>query len=73
MPQTLSLPIKVFDFFSGCGGTCVGFERAGIEVAYALDSDDDARASFLRYPKFKDVTLEGRVIEEVEPEEITRP
>lgn len=71
MPQTLSLPIKVFDFFSGCGGTCVGFEKSGLDIVYALDSDEDARASFLRYPKFNGVTVEARLIEEVEPKEIS--
>lgn len=71
MSQTLSLPIKVFDFFSGCGGTCVGFEKAGLDIVYALDSDEDARASFLRYPKFNGVTVEARLIEEVAPKEIS--
>lgn len=65
------LPIKVFDFFSGCGGTSVGFRRSGLDIVYALDSDDDARASFSHYPKFNSVTIEGRPIEQVRSSEIS--
>ena len=64
------LPIKVFDFFSGCGGTSVGFRRSGLDIVNALDSDDDARASFRHYRKFGDVTLEDRPIEQVDASEI---
>jgi len=40
------MPVKVFDFFSGCGGTSKGFELAGMDVVFGLDSDPDAGASF---------------------------
>jgi len=65
-----SLPIKVFDFFSGCGGTSIGFAKAGLEIVYALDNDEDARASFQSYSKFKDAQFENRAIEEVKPREL---
>ena len=39
-------PIRVYDFFSGCGGTSVGFRQAGIEHALAVDSCPDAIGTF---------------------------
>ena len=39
-------PIRVYDFFSGCGGTSVGFRQAGIKPALALDSCDQAINTF---------------------------
>lgn len=38
--------IRVFDYFSGCGGTSKGLENAGMEIVFALDNDPDAIASF---------------------------
>ncbi len=38
--------IKVFDFFSGCGGTSLGFAEAGMDVVFGLDNDPDAAATF---------------------------
>ena len=38
--------VKVFDFFAGCGGASRGFQEAGMEVVFALDSDLDARRTF---------------------------
>ena len=44
--------IVVFDFFCGCGGTSRGFQRAGIDVAFALDTDPDAKNTFTKnFPK----------------------
>ncbi|MEM9128203.1 MAG: DNA cytosine methyltransferase [Pseudomonadota bacterium] len=40
------MSIDVFDFFSGCGGTSKGFELAGLNPVFALDSDDDSAATF---------------------------
>lgn len=43
--------IKVFDFFSGCGGTSSGFSQAGLEIAMGLDIDPDSASSFrLNFP-----------------------
>lgn len=42
------MSIKVFDFFSGCGGTSLGFNNAGLEVVFALDNDLTALESFNR-------------------------
>ena len=38
--------VKVFDFFSGCGGASCGFRAAGMDVVFALDRDPDARRTF---------------------------
>jgi len=38
--------IVAFDFFCGCGGTSLGFQKAGIEVAFALDFNEDAKNTF---------------------------
>ncbi len=44
--------VKVFDFFSGCGGASRGFEDAGMDVVFALDWDADASRTFKRnFPK----------------------
>ena len=40
--------VKVFDFFSGCGGASCGFRTAGMDVVFALDRDRDARRTFER-------------------------
>ena len=67
MSKKKSLPIKVFDFFSGSGGSCIGFHRAGLEVIYALDNNKDARSTFTSYPPFRNVITEPDPIEEVKP------
>ena len=38
--------VQVYDFFAGCGGASCGFRAAGMNIAFALDHDTDARASF---------------------------
>lgn len=40
--------IAAFDFFCGCGGTSRGFQNAGIEIAFALDIDQDAKSTFTK-------------------------
>jgi DNA (cytosine-5)-methyltransferase 1 len=44
--MTGSLRIKVFDFFTGCGGTCAGFRKAGLDIVFALDNDADCKRTF---------------------------
>lgn len=39
-------PIKVFDFFTGCGGTCCGFRNTGMDIVFALDNDPIAANTF---------------------------
>ena len=38
--------VKVFDFFSGCGGASCGFMDAGMEIVFALDFDPDSRRTY---------------------------
>jgi len=38
--------IKVFDFFSGCGGTSKGFSNSGLDIVFAIDNDRDSGKSF---------------------------
>jgi len=38
--------IQVFDFFSGCGGTSLGFQQAGMNICFALDIDKDSVNTF---------------------------
>lgn len=40
------MTIKVFDFFSGCGGTSAGLRAAGMEIAFALDNDPDSAQTY---------------------------
>lgn len=57
------MKVKVFDFFSGCGGTSCGFREAGMDIRYALDKDVDAQASF--EANFPDAHLERKDIREL--------
>jgi len=62
--------VKVFDFFSGCGGASCGFRNAGMDIAFALDHDADARASF--EANFPEAHFEFADIREVNDETIRR-
>lgn len=42
------MPVKVVDFFSGCGGTSAGLRAAGLEIILGLDEDRDAARTFQR-------------------------
>ena len=48
MTHEYRLPIKVFDFFSGCGGASKGFENAGLEPVFAIDNNESAAKTFAR-------------------------
>lgn len=55
--------IKVFDFFSGCGGTSQGFKQAGFDVVFGLDFDEDASNSFkLNFPEASFINDDIRTI-----------
>ena len=58
-------PIRVYDFFSGCGGTSLGFVRVGIEHALAIDSCPDAISTFER--NFARATIINEPIESIQP------
>ena len=40
--------VAVYDFFCGCGGTSSGFKKAGMDIAFALDIDRDAKSTFTK-------------------------
>jgi DNA (cytosine-5)-methyltransferase 1 len=77
--QRIEKPIRVFDFFSGCGGTSAGLRDAGMEVVFALDLDADAAATFqANFPEAtfykRDVTrLRANSISKFVEEDRTRP
>jgi|KBSSwiStaDraftv2_1062776.scaffolds.fasta_scaffold573323_2 DNA (cytosine-5)-methyltransferase 1 len=39
-------PIRVIDFFCGCGGTSAGFRSAGLEICLGIDIDTDSQQTF---------------------------
>jgi DNA (cytosine-5)-methyltransferase 1 len=48
MTHQCQLPIKVFDFFAGCGGASKGFDDAGLESVFAIDNNISAATTFSR-------------------------
>ena len=59
--------IKVFDFFSGCGGTSQGLREAGLDIVMGLDIDTDAAQTFQRnFPKAKFLCKDIRKVREDE-------
>lgn len=63
-----NLPVKVFDFFSGCGGASQGFRDAGMEIVFALDWDTDAKCSFQQ--NFPSATFIAKDIRQVKEQTI---
>ena len=57
------MTIKVFDFFSGCGGASRGFRDAGMDIAFALDFDSDSQLTF--EVNFPSVRFERKDIREL--------
>lgn len=56
--------IKVFDFFSGCGGTSQGFHQAGMDIVFGLDFDVDAASSFrANFPQAAFINSDIRLID----------
>ena len=62
--------VKVFDFFSGCGGASCGFRAAGMDVVFALDSDPEAKRTYMA--NFPDVHFELVDIQAVAVEQVQR-
>jgi DNA (cytosine-5)-methyltransferase 1 len=59
---------RVVSTFSGCGGSCLGFEMAGYEIAYASEFVEAAADVYRR--NHPDVPLDTRDIREVDPTSI---
>lgn len=66
--RVLNLPIHVFDFFSGCGGTCKGFQDAGMKIIFAIDSDSGSQETFRN--NFPCTNLIPQKIENVDVQDI---
>ena len=64
----LDKPFKVFDFFSGCGGTSAGLRAAGFDIVLGLDNDRDAERTF--QANFPDAEFVCANIEEVAEESL---
>lgn len=60
--------LRVASTFSGCGGSCLGFEMAGFDVVYASEFIPEARETYAA--NHPGVPIDGRDIREVQPEEI---
>lgn len=60
--------LRVVSTFSGCGGSCLGFEMAGYLPLYASEFIDAARETYER--NHHGVFVDPRDIREVKPEEI---
>jgi len=60
--------VSVIDFFSGCGGTSVGFQEAGLSIAGAIDHDMDSADSFQE--NFPYATVLNRDIRTVSIDEV---
>ncbi len=64
------LTVKVFDFFSGCGGASRGFQEAGMDIVFGLDWDTDAEGSFKR--NFPSATFVAGDIRQVDEDSIRK-
>ncbi len=62
------MTVQVYDFFSGCGGASCGFRDVGMEIAFALDHDADARKSFVA--NFPDTHFACADVQDVSTEEV---
>lgn len=62
--------LKIVSTFSGCGGSCLGFEMAGYEALYANEFIDEARTTYER--NHPGVYVDGRDIRLVTAEEIRK-
>jgi DNA (cytosine-5)-methyltransferase 1 len=60
--------IRVYDFFSGCGGTSAGFRQARIQPALAVDSCPDAIRTFQK--NFPGVPVINEPIETIDVKQI---
>lgn len=45
-PVDLQKSPRVFDFFCGCGGSSLGLQASGMDIAFGLDNDPDAAKTY---------------------------
>jgi DNA (cytosine-5)-methyltransferase 1 len=63
-------PPHVVDFFCGCGGTSAGLRAAGMNIAFGLDFDAEAAATYRR--NFPEASFIEREIMKVSPTDVAR-
>lgn len=62
-PPDLNRPVKVIDFFSGCGGTSAGLRSSGMEIALGIDHDHDAAETFrANFPEAAFILADIRIL-----------
>lgn len=62
--------IKVYDFFSGCGGASCGFRKAGMQIVLGLDNNLDAAATYrLNFPEAHFIDSDIRLLKEQDLEQ----
>lgn len=61
---------KAIDLFSGCGGLSLGMERAGFEVVYANELNEDAAKTYRN--NFSSTHVEVCDIREINPKDVQR-
>ncbi len=61
--------MNVFDFFSGCGGTSLGFKKFGFDIIGGLDFDKDSALTFCK--NFPDAFFIEKDIRNVQPNDLS--
>jgi DNA (cytosine-5)-methyltransferase 1 len=61
-------PVRVADFFCGCGGTSAGLRAAGMQIVFGLDFDEDAARTYRR--NFPEAAFMQNDVCEVTPNEV---
>ena len=70
----MNADVVLADFFSGCGGTTLGFANAGMAPALAIDWDPDAAATFrLNFPATKVIERDIRELDVDEVGAVLQP
>ena len=72
--RVMNPQVVLADFFSGCGGTTLGFTRAGIRPVLAVEWDQDAAATFrLNFPTAKVIERDIREVPTEEVDAVLQP